>query len=123
MTMTRQQIFDTVVAHLRQQGRRSERNGACAYRGEDGAMCAVGCLIPDKLYDPAMEGAEIYFSPKSHIVDQVLMSAGLYRFKPFLAALQRVHDNFGPNLWESELEALAKQYDLIYTPREQSSHE
>lgn len=29
----------------------------CCYRTEDGAACAVGCLIPDELYDPAIERA------------------------------------------------------------------
>ena len=27
----------------------------CAYRGADGAQCAIGCVIPDSLYDPNME--------------------------------------------------------------------
>lgn len=31
----------------------------CRYRGEDGMMCAVGCLIPDDKYDPEMEGVGI----------------------------------------------------------------
>ena len=30
---------------------------ACRYRGQKGAMCAVGCLIPDEEYDPEMEGS------------------------------------------------------------------
>lgn len=27
----------------------------CAYRGADGLMCAVGCLIKDEFYDPQLE--------------------------------------------------------------------
>ena len=36
--MNKQEMFDTALAHMRQQGRRSLRpNGTCAYRGADGA--------------------------------------------------------------------------------------
>ncbi|HSW91517.1 MAG TPA: hypothetical protein VLG09_02635 [Candidatus Saccharimonadales bacterium] len=27
----------------------------CYYRGPDGSKCAIGCAIPDELYDPRME--------------------------------------------------------------------
>jgi hypothetical protein len=58
--------------HLINQGRRSvvvmydadtyprDPAVACAYRGDDGAMCAVGCLISDGLYDPEMENLSAY---------------------------------------------------------------
>lgn len=45
--MTLQEIFDTVVTHLRKQGERAmvvhdaALNG-CAYRGDRGTMCAAG---------------------------------------------------------------------------------
>lgn len=65
--MTPQEVFDTVCAHLAQQGRRSvdhkdDGDGyyfarpRCAYRGLGGLKCAIGCLIPDEEYDPRMEG-------------------------------------------------------------------
>ena len=54
--MTGQEIFDSVLAHLRKQGDASlNASGKCAYRGEGGTACAVGCLIPDELYDPRIE--------------------------------------------------------------------
>ena len=28
----------------------------CRYRGDNGTMCAVGCLIPDERYNPEIEG-------------------------------------------------------------------
>ena len=55
-----QAVFDKVVKHLLTQKRRSESKRGCAYRGEDGAMCAVGCLISDKAYDPEIEGHSVY---------------------------------------------------------------
>jgi hypothetical protein len=50
--MNNQTAFNTVVKHLvKQNWQRSESSdGNCAYRGRDGLMCAVGCLIPDEKY-------------------------------------------------------------------------
>ncbi len=56
MTYTKQQTFNKVVRHLRRQGVRSSDEGVCLYRGPDDTKCAVGCLIPDELYSPRMEG-------------------------------------------------------------------
>ena len=49
--MDAQQIFDTVVRHLHQQGGPALEDGRCQYRTADGLKCAVGCLIPDEI-DP-----------------------------------------------------------------------
>ncbi len=56
-----QAVFDKVVKHLLTQKRRSEGKQGCAYRGKDGDMCAVGCLISDKAYDPEIEGHSVYY--------------------------------------------------------------
>jgi hypothetical protein len=61
--MEAQEIFDTVATHLFKQGRQSLHAGydtMCAYRGADGAKCAVGVLIPDELYNDMMEGRTIW---------------------------------------------------------------
>lgn len=53
---TEQQIFDQVVLQMIKQGRRSVlANGLCKYRGNDGAMCAAGCLIADDEYKVAFD--------------------------------------------------------------------
>ena len=55
--MKLQNIFTSVVHHLQKQGVRSLDNGdACAYRGERGRKCAIGAIIPDRLYHEHMEG-------------------------------------------------------------------
>ena len=43
--------------HLIKQGRKSTgaKWDGCAYRGDQGTMCAVGCLISDEEYVPEME--------------------------------------------------------------------
>jgi hypothetical protein len=64
ITMTRQELFDAVCAHLAQQGRRSwgvserfDDAEGCLYRGPDGLRCAVGALMPDAVYRPQWENA------------------------------------------------------------------
>ncbi|SKB50097.1 hypothetical protein SAMN06295937_100799 [Sphingopyxis flava] len=55
--LNKQEVFDLVLNHLRQQGRPALRiHGLCAYRAPDGAKCAIGALIADEYYDPGMEG-------------------------------------------------------------------
>lgn len=53
-------ILEQVATHLAKQQAASTahnpRGGSyCAYRGENGTMCAIGCLISDDEYDPDIE--------------------------------------------------------------------
>ena len=59
--MTSQEAFDTVLAGLRKQRRKSELTpgGPCRYRSPDGCRCSIGFLIPDELYSPKIEGQPI----------------------------------------------------------------
>lgn len=54
--MEAQEIFDKIMAHLRAQNARAADVSGCLYRTDDGLKCAMGCLIPDKLYNHTMEG-------------------------------------------------------------------
>ena len=106
--MTDQEIFNKVLAHLREQGRPAELEpGSCAYRAADGATCAVGCLIPDHAYDPCIEGStlvELAFragggvpdealTANSVLLDEVLARSGIaWRQYPLLRELQIAHD-------------------------------
>lgn len=55
--MTNQEAFDTMVKHLHKQNWvRSVLYSGCAYRGNQGRKCAVGCLIPDDEYKSSLEG-------------------------------------------------------------------
>lgn len=100
--MTNQEIFDKVNQHLLTQKTAAVANGACAYRAGDKA-CAVGALIPDNLYTPAIEGCSVsvlvsdpeveYNSPLA----PVLIAAGFTPDQyPLLRDLQRVHDRLLP---------------------------
>ena len=132
--MTGQEIFDTVLAHLRKQGRASRTiAGGCRYRGPDGTACAVGCLIPDELYDPMIEGLGVGRIIEAVVPDyrqdqtQELLPV-FARIKnhigaehlPLLNELQEAHDMdlyiSGLDAWEEEMHRIACAFDLQYTP-------
>lgn len=112
--MNNQEIFDTVAHHLLTQGEQSLGGtvDGCAYRGDDGRKCAVGCLIPDELYSPHMEGKTIM----GEEVYTVLQELGLMDGNKgkLLGDLQFLHDHDEqvPYSWEEDLLSIARGYQL-----------
>ncbi len=108
-----QAVFDKVVKHLLTQKRQSMSKDCCAYRGKDGDMCAVGCLISDKAYDPEIEGSSVF-----HLrVQENLADSGvpIYNKMQFLLAdLQSIHDARPISLWKVYLKELAKKHNLTW---------
>lgn len=102
--MNTQEIFDKVVTHLLTQNEKSlGYDGLCKYRGNNGLMCAVGCLITDKDYRLEIEGLSA-----SHCT--VLNSLGYS--DPILEDLQIIHDNTLVSDWPQRLYQLALQTGL-----------
>lgn len=125
-TLTNQQIFDKVLAHLRKQGHASNNSlGACLYRSGTGAMCAVGCLIPDSAYNPEIESIDVHLLP-----DEVLVASGIDPNDDVQMELcdnlQVAHDDdlaeFGADEWEVSMRIIAHKYDLVYTPRTETQN-
>ena len=136
--MNNQEAFDTVVAHLRKQGRPSvfpsNALRGCAYRGADGLKCAAGCLIPDEMYSIHFEcntisglltsDARIYSRVNSDEVDYhklVELTAPLREHlkdvdPELVRDLQMIHDFKRVELWEQEFRTLAERRELAYTP-------
>jgi len=91
--MTNQEIFDRVLQHLRTQGRPSKTIGPdnrkiCAYRGEGGTRCAIGCLLPDEKYHSGMENTDVLA-----LLDRwPELGEYLGTNHPFLRMLQLAHD-------------------------------
>ncbi len=123
--MTPQEIFDTVVVHLLQQGKQSKSH-VCLYRSDDGLKCAVGALIPDSEYDPAMEFAVIYpFHCSNSTPIQSWAQSNYPNDLKLLNRLQKLHDN-GPShsfnnphdAWEeyilTESQIIAKEFNLTW---------
>ena len=113
MTMTAQEIFTKSATHLLRQGGKSitfAPNKICAYRGNDGMECAIGCLIPDALYNRGMEArivADMMLFPG---IPDLLGEANI----DLLEALQLVHDMRGVSDWETELRAVATRFSLEF---------
>jgi hypothetical protein len=102
--MTKQEQFNKVVAHARKQGEVAVNSyGECQYRAEDGAKCFVGCLIPDDIYEPDMEGLSARDVIIRHDLDLDVSLCNL---------LQIVHDQFKVSKWEEMFSTIATKYDL-----------
>jgi len=110
--LTAQTIFDTVVDHLFTQGRPAVAgNGFCAYRGANGAKCAVGILIPDDLYDPKMDNMDNADDGNGYGVSMLLNTFGLLNFlRPHTKLLWGLQDTHDENL--SGFERQTENFDL-----------
>jgi hypothetical protein len=116
--MNRQTTYNTVARHLRQQGHRAgvinaDNNFCCRYKTPSGESGAIGCLIPDQLYDTEFEGLGIrnvlcdfpqikYFLKVTSVDDE-----------DFLEELQEAHD--ANETWAATKRALrdiAERYHL-----------
>lgn len=140
--MEMKEIYLTVRTHLLTQKERSmwdvpKIDGespfppACAYRGKGGCKCAAGCLIPDREYSPAMEGGAVVLAKypahktlmadtigrwnhASNLVYDALESIGINTAEKLklVRALQVVHDDSTPDVWEGELAKVAVLFGL-----------
>jgi len=119
--MTLQEIFTKVKAHLLAQDVKSVDGGGggrCAYRGDGGTKCAVGCLIKDGVYCPELEGHSV----TRHPVQAALIASGVLSdtFRQtesspalrLLRDLQLVHDEHWPDEWPVGLALTARNFDL-----------
>ena len=112
-----QEVFDYVIGHLSSQGKQSirmEEFEFCAYRGANGAKCAVGVLIPDEFYNDGMEGdcvdGLIENFPRECLI------TGIIKHKNILNSLQNMHDSL--STWQNqdsfsyEAQRIADLYNL-----------
>ena len=127
MTITKQELFDKVATHLLAQKRVSTGvypkgsalgdmdspayTGGCLYRGPDNTQCAFGCLIPDELYRPSMEGrmaSSLLYDPNhSQLGD--LYPEELHKI---ISDLQHLHDFGDVESWPDELGLMAMREGL-----------
>lgn len=144
-SLTLQQIFDKVLAHLRKQAVRSSETLAsggamCCYRDPQGRMCAAGCLIPDNAYVPAMEARTA--GPDLAQYAHAILAEGYTDLALGLIAggvdvqdndtmslvrkLQMAHDSHMPDAagatparsaerWEAAMKRIARDFVLAYT--------
>ena len=114
---TNQETFEIVAKHLITQGKVSlgPTGINCAYRGDNGTKCAVGCLIPDEKYSSSLEGFSIqkykYATFDGAINITALMQELGYDLK-LLKSLQGVHDNNPCSDWSDALRSVASRFGL-----------
>jgi hypothetical protein len=114
--MNQQEIFDKVATHLITQGVQAtytfKNVPSCAYRGDNGTMCAAGCLIPDEEYIPEFED-----TPWEVIRYKIPSLASLTdKDHELITALQYVHDWTGNwvtiDILKDRLSTVALNYEL-----------
>jgi len=123
--MNNQQAFEKSARHILNQGERSiGEDGDCQYRGQNGNMCALGCLIPDRKYDPTFEGRDIFDviggeRPYGGDDPGVIVCHGMTDIpslknvdRALLNGLQEIHDSEKVTLWRRELKKLATSFGL-----------
>src|ERR1700723_4178090 len=120
--MDSQEVFDTIVSHLRQQGcvAQDEFSGMCRYRTDDGKKCAVGVLIPDELYSPKME-SQTYTQLVNNIDTPQELVVRLSEHGNLLIRMQKVHDKSTTNQWEFEFRKVANDFHLQYNLPQQGT--
>ena len=134
--MTNQEAFDKVTAHLlKQQVKSYSQEEGCMYRGPNGTMCAVGCLIPDEDYRPKFEGlsvrpTKLQTTHKGY--KELAEAVGKLGVSPWLLyCLQRVHDALlgivpaKPNLEDTKMGLIlvAEKFNLTHNLTSESSRE
>ena len=118
--MNPQEIFDTISKHLLTQKKKAlNSKNYCLYRTDNDLKCAIGCLIPDDLYDPEIEGfsvADCFCStkPKGGLekLQNILAKLNLDDNKILLERIQSIHDDNQPEYWLYGLNRLAKEFKL-----------
>jgi hypothetical protein len=118
--LSAQEVFDKVLNHLRQQGKKSFSNpkveGECAYKDCNGLKCGIGALILDEEYSSALEHYtvdQMLFLPTTpqSLKDRLQSHCENW----FLRDLQNIHDVYPVADWEIKFEEVAKRHKLTYT--------
>lgn len=114
--MKKQETFEFVARHLFTQGVKAvdPAHGRCMYRGQNKTTCAVGCLIPDEVYETSMENRRV-LSLMSSFGD--VLPKFFSRQIDLLGALQAVHDDspdsrFTTAYLRSRLKMVGRRYSL-----------
>ncbi len=109
--MDDQEAFNKVVRHLLTQKKRAvgcDGCTACRYRTNDGLRCAIGCLIPDDLYDASMENLGVntlkaFRPPIAQLFRDI-------RHHNLLENLQEIHDQELVESWHTHLYQVGKNF-------------
>lgn len=116
-----QKVFDRVSIHLLTQRQMSlDGNGVCVYRGQNGMKCAIGCLIPDSVFNKSYEGSQILTLWLDHSNSKMVKylqslinkKDTVEDIKMFYDRLQEIHDLYTVANWKFHLQRFANDYKL-----------
>ena len=121
--MNNQEIFNTVVNGLREQGCKSGYQNdnieefVCLYRDKDGNKCGAGWIIADEDYTKEMEGSSFNYKTTPEVTPRVfeplVQKMGLTGENIVLIGhLQHIHDKHEVGEWEEQWVLLAKNFNL-----------
>lgn len=74
-----------------------------------GLKCAVGCLIPDELYTPSIEGLMVGELDPKYLPEVDPLDGEAF---DLLDELQHLHDKEPEDIWAEELERVREEYNL-----------
>lgn len=106
-------LFKKVRNHLLKQNcRAGDGEDSNLYRAPDGSRCAIGCLIADSAYFPALENLPV---TDTAVLTALYLSGvdAKYHLK-LLKELQRVHDKVPVKNWRGALSSVAKKFQIQY---------
>lgn len=116
--MNTQEFFDASVAHLRKQGCvamfQEDFASSCAYRTEDGLMCAVGGVIPEPLLKKIADSPSNKYTGVTTLMNRFPEVNDLFKdvAPGVLSTMQTIHDSFEPTQWEEAFLNTAQAYNL-----------
>lgn len=113
-----QELFDTIIHHLRKQGQKSVSMDyapgyTCRYRSPDGLKCSIGALISDANYKPEMEEKPLDALLHSNLLP-IDLQAEFQMHADLLRQLQHIHDHTYVEKWEDGFFLLSKKFNLKY---------
>src|SRR5258706_12904217 len=114
---TSQELFDTVVNHLRTQKQKSYvtismspegdiTEYQCLYHSPEGFKCSIGCLVPTPFYKLDMEGRDLRSLIHSDLLPLPLKQEFDKNYNLILG-LQNIHDRKPCDKWEANFRMLA----------------
>lgn len=112
--LTRQDIYNRVKKHLLEQNAVAMHDsGNCAYLGDGGKKCAIGCMIPADKYEPRFEGLPFTGDEIRPVLEEVMGRPMDDDDNTLFTALMYCHDNIKVSVWDKELYAIATRNGLL----------
>lgn len=131
MTLSRQEVFNLALNGVRAQDYKQSvnKNGYCAYRGNDGLKCGIGHCVDDDLALLMDQGTYSNIQYLLREDEEDFKGASelrqIFNTKDvaFLSEVQAAHDDMNRDLspeapqeaFESAMEAVALRYSLKYS--------